>query len=102
MRANTLNMLPVFNIIYCLGYIRSYYRKLVPKFAQIAKSLSQLTQKDAKFQWKTEGRRAFENMKENLSMSPVLVYPDFRPSFILTTDESKVAVAAALSQVQEV
>jgi hypothetical protein len=40
-------------------------------------------------------------MKENLCTSPVLAYPNFSLPFILTTDPSKVAVVAILSQVQD-
>jgi len=40
-------------------------------------------------------------MKNRLCTTPVLAYPNFELPFILTTDASKVAVAAILSQVQD-
>jgi hypothetical protein len=80
--------------------LASYYRRLVPRFAEIAKPLSELTRKDVKFEWSPECRKAFETLKEKLSTTPVLAYPDFGAPFILTTDGSSIAVAAVLSQVQ--
>jgi hypothetical protein len=40
-------------------------------------------------------------MKDRLRTTPVLTYPNFDLPFILTTDASKVVVAAILSQVQD-
>jgi hypothetical protein len=80
--------------------LASYYRRLVPRFAEIAKPLSELTRKDVKFEWSPECRKAFETLKEKLSTTPVLAYPDFGAPFILTTDGSSITVAAVLSQVQ--
>jgi len=40
-------------------------------------------------------------MKDRLCTSPVLAYPNFNLPFIMTTDASKLAVAAVLSQVQD-
>ena len=39
-------------------------------------------------------------MKDKLCTTPVLAYPNFELPFILTTDASKIAIAAILSQVQ--
>jgi hypothetical protein len=43
---------------------------------------------------------AFQALKDALCSSDVLAYPDFTTPFTLTTDASRVAVAAVLSQVQ--
>jgi len=45
-------------------------------------------------------QEAFERLKEKLCSAPVLVFPNFKLPFILTTDASVVAVGAILSQVQ--
>jgi transposase InsO family protein len=73
----------------------------VPKFAQIAKPLTELLRKDKSFAWTERQQSAFENLKTVLCSEQVLAYPDFSSEFILTTDASKVAVAAILSQVQD-
>ena len=74
--------------------LASFYRRLVPKFAQIAKPMSELLRKDAPFVWSERQQTAFENMKQILCSGPVLAYPNFDKQFVLTTDASKVAVAA--------
>ena len=81
--------------------LASFYRRLVPRFAEMAKPLTELTRKDRQFVWGPSQQKAFEDMKERLCTTPVLTYPNFDLPFILTTDASKVAVAAILSQVQD-
>ena len=51
--------------------------------------------------WGTDQQKAFEKMRDRLSKSPVLAYPNSERPFIVTTDASKMAVAAILSQVQD-
>jgi len=81
--------------------LASFYRRLVPNFAQIEKPLTTLTRKNQKFEWGPSQREAFEGLKDKLCTTPVLAYPNFELPFILTTDASKLAVAAVLSQVQD-
>ena len=80
--------------------LASFYRRLVPDFAELAKPLTTLTRKDQQFTWGPTQKEAFESLKERLCSAPVLAFPDFKLPFILTTDASKVAVGAILSQVQ--
>ena len=80
--------------------LATFYRRLVPKFAQMAKPLTELLRKDAQFRWNEPQQSAFANLKAALCSEHVLAYPNFREPFILTTDASKVAVAAILSQMQ--
>ena len=80
--------------------LASFYRRLVPKFAEISKSLTEILRKEAHFKWEGIQQAAFEGLKEALCSEQVLAYPDFNSQFILTTDASRVAVAGILSQVQ--
>ena len=81
-----------------LGFC-SYYRRFIQNFAQIAKPLHRLTEKNAKFNWTAEAEKAFEHLRKQLSTTPVLVYPDFEKEFILDTDASDSGIGAVLSQV---
>jgi hypothetical protein len=81
--------------------LASFYKRLVPKFAPIAKPLTELLRNDAPFIWSQHQQVAFEEFKKLLSSDQVLNYPDFSRLFILTTDASKVAVSAILSHVQD-
>jgi hypothetical protein len=78
--------------------LASFYRQLVPKFVEITKPLTQLIRKDIQFKWEWTHQAPFEKLKEIICLEQVLAYPDFKSQFILTTDASKVAIAAVLSQ----
>ena len=78
--------------------LASFYRRLVPNIAQIAKPMTGLLRKDARFVWAEQQQAAFEALKTALCSEQVLAYPNFDSQFILTTDASKTAVAAILSQ----
>ena len=80
--------------------LASFYRRLVPKFAETAKPLTKLTRKGQEFNWGPSQQEAFDELKTKFCTTPILAYPNFDLPFILTTDASKVAVAAILSQVQ--
>ncbi|KAJ8005431.1 hypothetical protein DPEC_G00146580 [Dallia pectoralis] len=88
-----------------IGFM-SYYRRFVPKFAQIAKPLHALMgSKDnmrasGLFMWSSECQTAFDNLRQCLMSPPVLAYPDFGLPFILTTDGSQQGLGAVLSQKQ--
>jgi hypothetical protein len=60
-----------------------------------------LTQKNQEFNWGPGQHEAFENFKDKLCTTPMPAYPNFKLPFILTTDTSKFAVTAILSQVQD-
>jgi hypothetical protein len=79
----------------------SFYRRLVPNIAQISKPLTTFTRKDQKFEWGPSQKKAFDRLKDKLCTTPVLAFPNFKLPFIVTTDASKLAVAAVLSQVQD-
>jgi len=57
--------------------LASFYRRLVPKFAEIAKPLTQLIRKDVQFKWESSQQAAFEKLKEILCSEQVLASPDF-------------------------
>ncbi len=89
-----------------LGFM-SYYRRFVPGFAQLARPLHALVGKGGKgkivepLNWTTECQTAFDKLKQCLMSPPVLAYPDFSQSFVLTTDGSLHGLGAVLSQRQE-
>ena len=80
-----------------LGLV-GYYRKYVPCFSDIARPLTQLTQKSEEFNWTTECDKCFHMLKDYLQEAPILRYPDPSVDYILYTDASKYAYADVLTQ----
>ncbi|XP_036340634.1 uncharacterized protein LOC118750003 [Rhagoletis pomonella] len=76
----------------------SWYRRFVPLFADVAKPLSQLTKKNAKWTWTDQQQTAFDKMKRLLTTSPILKQADENLPFILKTDASGYALGAVLIQ----
>ena len=80
-----------------LGLV-GYYRKFVPRFADISRVLTHLTKKDVEFKWTPECQKCFQILKEFLQQAPILRYPDPQASYTLYTDASKYAYAGVLTQ----
>ena len=80
--------------------LASYYRRFIKGFAQIAQPLHSLTHKGAIFNWTEQCQGAFEQLKLQLTTSPVLCYPTVGKAFTLETDASKAGLGAVLSQIQ--
>lgn len=75
-----------------------YYRKFVKDFAKITKFLTVCLKKENKIIHTSEFLENFEYCKTLLTNEPLLQYPNFNKPFELTTDASKYALGAVLSQ----
>ena len=58
-----------------LGLI-GYYGKFVPRFADVARPLTNLTRLDQPFEWSDKCQASFELLKEALIKEPILRFPD--------------------------
>lgn len=74
----------------------NYYRKFVPRFAELASPLHNLLKKGTVFLWTVKHQAAFTKLKEKLTTAPVLGYPRAEGKFILDNN----SVRAVLLQVQ--
>ena len=83
-----------------LGLV-GYYRKFIPRFADIARPMTNLTKQDVPFEWTLQCQASFEMLKDALITSPILKYPDPNKSYTLFTDASKHAWACVLTQEYE-
>ena len=83
-----------------LGFA-SYYRRFVPKFAEIARPLHKASEMSTKFEWTPEAQDAFEFLKLKLTSTPIIAFPCFKEPFVLYTDASQFAMGAVLAQVQD-
>lgn len=79
-----------------LGLI-NYFGRLIPNFSNKVQPLNQL--RNAKdFQWTIECSQAFESLKDEISSYPVLQPYNLDKEVTLTTDSSKYALGASLTQ----
>ena len=78
--------------------LTGYYRKFVPRFADISRPLTTLTKKDTKFEWTPACQKSFELLKEKLCGEPILKYADTSKPYTLYTDASKFGWAGVLTQ----
>jgi len=81
----------------------SYFRRFIKGFAEIMAPLHELTKigEGIEKNWKSEHQKTFENIKNKLIKAPVLASPNFKKSFIVETDASKIAIAGCLLQKNE-
>ena len=77
--------------------LTGYYRKFVPRFADISRPLTQLTE-EMKFMWTPECQKSFELLKSFLCGEPILKYADTSKPYTLYTDASKYGWAGVLTQ----
>ena len=75
-----------------------FYRKFIRDYSAIIRPLTQLTKKNASFNWTEACEKAFQRIKFKLINPPVLAYPDFDRPFRLYTDASDFSVAFVLAQ----
>ena len=72
--------------------LTGYYRKFIPRFADISRPLTQLMKKEMKFVWTLECQKSFELLKSFLCGEPILKYADTSKPYTLYTDASKLTV----------
>jgi len=53
-----------------------YYRKFVANFSKIAYPITSLQRKGKRFDWSKKYQKAFDQLKERLTMTPILKVPD--------------------------
>ena len=80
-----------------LGLV-GYYRKFIPRYADIARPSNALTRKDVDFVWTDVCQKSLELLKTMVSEEPILVYPDPSKPYVLFTDASKYAWSCVLTQ----
>ncbi len=78
----------------------SYYRRFIKDFSRIAAPLYKLTHKDVGFKWTSECEHSFQMLKQKLTSTPILAFPDFSLPFMLDTDASGEGIGGVLSQIQ--
>ena len=77
--------------------LANYYRRFIKDFAQIARLINVLTQKDEKWRWEETQQKAFDGLKKIFTSRPILVAPDLDKEFRVEADASNYATRGVLS-----
>ncbi|WVZ80858.1 hypothetical protein U9M48_028300 [Paspalum notatum var. saurae] len=78
--------------------LAGYYRCFIKDFLRIAKPMTTLTQKNAKFAWSPKCEEAFGTLKKLLTSAPVLAQPDITKPFDVCCDASGSGLGCVLMQ----
>ena len=82
-----------------LGFV-GYYRRFIPKFADLAEPLVALTGKDVPFVWRPACEASFTGLRDAMVRSPILAFPTESGDYVLYTDASNFGLGGVLSQIQ--
>ena len=77
--------------------LANYYRRFIKDFAQVARPMNVLTQKDEKWQWEEAQQKAFNELKQVFTTKLVLAAPNLDKEFRVETDVSNYATGGVLS-----
>ena len=75
-----------------------WYHRFIPRFADRATCLNVLKKKGATWMWTDECQRAFQDIKQALISSPILLPPDFTKGFQVQVDARDKGLGAVLLQ----
>ncbi|GKC08002.1 putative reverse transcriptase domain-containing protein [Tanacetum coccineum] len=83
------------------GSARNYVvteKRFIKDFSKIAKSLTELTQKNKKYIWGKDQESAFQLLKQKLCEAPILALPEGNDDFVVYCDASHQGLGAVLMQ----
>jgi hypothetical protein len=79
-------------------WLVGYYRRFILDFSRIAKPMTELLKKGAKFFWGQKCENAFHTLRQHLTTSPVLAQPDDSKPFDVYCDASSTGLGCVLMQ----
>jgi hypothetical protein len=78
--------------------LAGYYYHFILNFSKIAKPMTQLLEKDRKFDWTPECEQAFDTLRTLLTSAPVLAQLDIEKPFDVYCDASSTSLGGVLMQ----
>ncbi|GJY49598.1 putative nucleotidyltransferase, ribonuclease H [Tanacetum coccineum] len=78
--------------------LAGYYRRFIKGFSKIAKPMTELTQKNQKFDWGELQEEAFQLLKQKLCAAPILALPEGSEDFLVYCDASIKGLGVVLMQ----
>jgi hypothetical protein len=78
--------------------LAGYYQRFIKRFLKISKPMTELLEKDKKFEWTPSCEASFQELKKQLTTAPILVMPDMEKSFSIYCDASGQGLGYVLMQ----
>jgi hypothetical protein len=78
--------------------LASYYKRLIKGFSKLVKPLTSLLEKGKEFKWDEACQKCFEELKERLTTTLVLVMPDIHKGFDVYCVASYLGLGCVLMQ----
>jgi hypothetical protein len=78
--------------------LAGYYRRFVPNFSSITKSLTKLLEKDVPFVWTNDCEISYLALKNKLVDAPILALRESGKHFTVYTDASRIGLGCLLMQ----
>ncbi|RVX20800.1 Retrovirus-related Pol polyprotein from transposon 17.6 [Vitis vinifera] len=75
-----------------------FYRRFIKDFSKLSKPLCELLAKDAKFIWDERRRKSFDQLKQFLTIAPIVRAPNWQLPFEVMCDASDFARGVVLGQ----
>ncbi|GJU70214.1 reverse transcriptase domain-containing protein [Tanacetum coccineum] len=82
--------------------LAGYYRRFIKGYSKIAKPMTELTQKNQRFNWGEEQETTFQFLKQKLCVAPFLALPEGSDDFVVYCDASIKGLGAVLMQRKKV
>jgi hypothetical protein len=78
--------------------LAGYYRRFIKEFSKISKPMTELLEKNKKFEWTLACEASFQELKKQLKTAPILVMPDMEKLFSIDCDASRQGLGCVLMQ----
>jgi hypothetical protein len=78
--------------------LAGYYRRFIEGFSKISKPMTELLEKDKKFEWTSACKASFQELKKRLTTASILVVPDMEKPFSIYCDASGQGPGCVLMQ----
>jgi hypothetical protein len=78
--------------------LAGYYQRFIKGFSKISKPMTELHEKDRKFEWTLVCEASFQELNKQLMTAPILVMPNMEKPFSIYCDASGQRLGCVLMQ----
>jgi hypothetical protein len=78
--------------------LAGHYRRFIEGFSKISKPMTELLEKDKKFEWTSACETSFQELKKRLTTAPILVMPIMEKPFSIYCDASGQELGCVIMQ----